>query len=208
MPEYVYAVTNQGMEGMVKIGTTTKDPEIRIAELFTTSVPFPFEPIAVVRVSDGRNVERLLGRVFGPNRVNPKREFFRINVEQVQAAMELLGEEADVLGDFVLDAEETDFRQEGTYDKVRRTKRPNLDFERMNILPGSKLEFAFPNEDEQIEVEVISNRKVRYEGEEMYLTPATQQAMNISKPVAPTGYWKYQGRLLKEIYDETFPQES
>lgn len=202
--EFVYAVTNKAMKGLVKIGTTTKDPEIRIAQLYTTAVPFPFDPVAVVRVKDGRTVERLLGRVFGPARVNEQREFFEIDVDQVEAAMGLLGEEADVMGDF---ASDTDEESQEADANQRRTKRPNLDFHKMGIENGSKLIFVSTDEGDQIEVEVVSSRKVLYEGEEMYLTPATQRAMGHDKPVPPTGYWTYEDRLVKEIYDETFPQE-
>ena len=205
-PEYVYAVTNKAMPGLVKIGMTSQDPEIRIAQLFTTAVPFPFDPVAVVRVMDGRTVERLLARVFGPARVNSQREFFKIDVDQVEAAMGLLGEEADVMGDFASDTEEESHDVDGVLRRAK--KRPNLDFHKMGIANGSELVFAFPNEGEHITATVVSYRKVLYAGEEMYLTPATQRAMGHDKPIPPTGYWEYEGRLLKEIYDKTFPQDS
>lgn len=205
-PEYVYAVTNKAMPGLIKIGMTSQDPEIRIAQLFTTAVPFPFDPVAVVRVTDGRTVERLLTRVFGPARVNSQREFFEIDVDQVAAAMGLLGEEADVMGDFAADTNEESNDMDGIQPLAK--KRPNLDFHQMGIENGSELVFASPNDGEHITATVVSSRKVLYAGEEMYLTAATQRAMGHYKPIAPTGYWEYKGRLLKEIYDETFPQDS
>ena len=205
-PEYVYAVTNKAMPGLVKIGMTSQDPEIRIAQLFTTAVPFPFDPVAVVRVMDGRTVERLLARVFGPARVNSQREFFEIEVDQVEAAMSLLGEEADVMGDFASDTDEES--QDLDSVQQRPKKRPNLDFHKMGIENGSELVFAFPNDGEHITATVVSSRKVLYQEEEMYLTPATQRALGHDKPIPPTGYWKFEGRLLKEIYDATFPLKS
>ena len=42
MPEIVYVLTNEAMEGMVKIGRTTTSVEQRIRELDNTSMPLPF----------------------------------------------------------------------------------------------------------------------------------------------------------------------
>jgi hypothetical protein len=43
MSEIVYILTNEAMEGIVKIGRTTTSVEQRIRELDNTSMPLPFQ---------------------------------------------------------------------------------------------------------------------------------------------------------------------
>jgi hypothetical protein len=43
--------------------------------------------------------------------------------------------------------------------------------------------------------------------QEMYLTPATKRVLDLEYSVAPGPYWTYQGRLLQDIYNETYPPE-
>ena len=38
----VYVLTNPAMPNMVKIGKTTRDVELRLADLYSTGVPLPF----------------------------------------------------------------------------------------------------------------------------------------------------------------------
>ena len=59
--------------------------------------------------------------------------------------------------------------------------------------------------DEPVTVEVIGDRKVRMEnGEETFLTRATQIVLKTENGIAPTGRWRHEGRLLSEIYEETY----
>ena len=93
MPNIVYALTNQAMPGLVKIGMTDRDDvRFRMRDLYTTGVPLPFECVAARQVEDqeAQRVESALHTAFGPNRVNASREFFQIDPEQVQAILALL----------------------------------------------------------------------------------------------------------------------
>ncbi len=77
-----------------------------------------------------------------------------------------------------------------------------IHFREMGVPVGSKLVF---HDDESVIVEVIDDRKVRREnGEEVFLTPATQSVLETKTPVHPTRYWLFEERLLSEIYDETY----
>ena len=92
----VYLLTNPVMPGLVKIGMTTQeDIDKRMKELYTTGVPVPFECKFACRVkkSDCLKIEKALHKAFDPQRVNQNREFFRINVEQAQAILELFHHE-------------------------------------------------------------------------------------------------------------------
>ena len=71
----VYLLTNEAMPGLVKIGKTkVGDPEVRIDQLYNTSVPVPFDCALAVEVDDQGEVEKALHKAFGPHRFNPKRE--------------------------------------------------------------------------------------------------------------------------------------
>jgi hypothetical protein len=84
----VYILTNPAMKGLMKIGMTTREMvDIRMAELYSTGVPVPFEYSFAGRVTDMKAVEKAFHIAFGPYRINPNREFFEIEDTQ---AIELL----------------------------------------------------------------------------------------------------------------------
>ena len=82
-------------------------------------------------------------------------------------------------------------------------RRPNLDFHKMGIPNGSVLVSKTENSEE---AEVISNRQVKFRGEEMSLTAATRIAKNVNYTNRPCPNWSYENRNLSEIYRETFPE--
>ena len=78
MSAIVYVLTNPAMPGLVKIGRTgTEEAAVRLTQLYTTGVPFPFKLEFAARVPNAEEVEGALHRAFGPHRVNPRRDFFR-----------------------------------------------------------------------------------------------------------------------------------
>jgi T5orf172 domain len=52
MAEIVYVLTNEAMDGLVKIGRTTTSVEQRIKELDNTSIPLPFQCFFAGEVTD------------------------------------------------------------------------------------------------------------------------------------------------------------
>lgn len=89
--EIVYVLANPSMPGLLKIGKTTQsDVNSRIAQLYSTGVPVPFECLYAVEVDDCSKVEAALHIAFGPSRVNPNREFLKIDDEQAIAILKLL----------------------------------------------------------------------------------------------------------------------
>ena len=88
----VYLLTNPVMPGLVKIGMTTQeDIDKRMKELYTTGVPVPYECQFACKVKKGdcAKIEKALHTAFAPQRINQNREFFRIQVEQAKAILEL-----------------------------------------------------------------------------------------------------------------------
>ena len=133
------------MPGLVKIGkTTNEDPKVRMSSLYSTGVPVPFECALAMKVKDSTSVERALHIAFGPNRVNPRREFFRIDPEQSVAVLKLLGTkdvtpQVNEENDDISDAERN-------ASKALRKRRPNLNFSEMGI-PFESVLHSVQNDD-------------------------------------------------------------
>lgn len=203
----VYLLTNPVMPGLVKIGMTTQeDIDNRMKELYTTGVPVPFECKFACKVKkcDCQKIEKALHKAFNPQRINQNREFFRINVEQAQAILELFHHE-DVTED-VSEEMQNDLTDE---DKVASTKaqpkRPPLNFYEMGMQEGDILIWK---DDPSISVTIISERKISYEGEETSISALSAKLKGSkAKHIQPTPHWLYNDRLLSDIYDETYPFE-
>ena len=90
----VYAATNPLMPHLVKIGGTSRtNVQARMDELFSTGVPAPFTCEIARRVDRYLEVESALHTVFEPSRVSSGREFFKVTLNQVAAALDLAGGE-------------------------------------------------------------------------------------------------------------------
>ena len=187
------------MPGLVKIGMTSlDDARSRIDQLYTTGVPFPFEIAFVCKVANALEVERALHIAFEPSRLNPKREFFKISAEQAIAILKLLHVE-DASPD--LAASPTSVEPEDTEAaKNFRARRPNLNFIEMNIPIGSHLLFVNGG----TSVQVVSERKIKFGGEETSLTAVTRLLLGLPYSVSPGRYWTYNGRTIDEIYADTY----
>ena len=93
MPNIVYVLTNAAMPGIVKIGMTDRpDVQQRMGDLYTTGVPLPFDCVVAREIEDreAAEIERALHTAFGPNRINPSREFFQVEPEQVEVLLRVM----------------------------------------------------------------------------------------------------------------------
>uniref|UniRef100_A0A486XH82 UPF0325 protein YaeH n=1 Tax=Rheinheimera sp. BAL341 TaxID=1708203 RepID=A0A486XH82_9GAMM len=94
---HVYVISNIGSfgENVYKVGMTRRlEPMDRVKELGDASVPFPFDVHAMIWSEDAPALERDLHRYFlraQMNKVNPRKEFFRLNIEDIKAHVEGLG---------------------------------------------------------------------------------------------------------------------
>ena len=195
----VYVLSNPAMPGLVKIGRTDNtDANIRIAQLYTTGVPVPFTLEYACKVSNPDEVERALHIAFGPQRTNPKREFFNIEPEQAIAILRLLNTE-DATQEVL--EQKSDIDPESAQAAVAlKAKRPNMNFAEMGIPEGSVLHSV---EDDSTAI-VVSPKKVLFQDEEMSLTAATRIVLGIEHSVQPSPYWTFNGRSLRDIYNETY----
>ena len=202
----VYLLTNPVMPGLVKIGMTAqKDIEKRMRELYTTGVPVPFECQFACKVKKGDcgKIEKALHTAFAPQRVNANREFFRIQVEQAKAILELF-HHTDVTEE-VSDEIENDLTDDDkAATKKARLHRPPLNFFEMGMKKGDVLQWK---DDPSVTLSVYTERTVIFEGKEMAISAVTRDLKGSKWYVAPGSYWLYNERLLSEIYDETYPVE-
>jgi hypothetical protein len=110
---YVYVISNVGAFGpdIVKIGLTRRlDPLDRIRELSSASVPYRYDVHALFFSTDAVGIETMLHSHFNDrrvNRVNRRKEFFRVRPEEVLAALRKHDVE---LIDWVDEAEAEEYR--------------------------------------------------------------------------------------------------
>lgn len=109
---HVYVISNLGSFGddVYKIGLTRRlEPLDRVKELGDASVPFSFDVHAMIYAEDAPQLEAALHREFSNQRVNAvnlRKEFFRVDLLQIQEAVAKI---SDVEVDFKMTALAEDF---------------------------------------------------------------------------------------------------
>lgn len=90
---HIYVISNIGSFGehVYKVGMTRRlDPLDRIKELGDASVPFQFDVHAIIYSADAPGLENTLHRAFHNrrvNRVNEKKEFFKVTIDEIARAV-------------------------------------------------------------------------------------------------------------------------
>jgi len=193
--EIIYILTNPVIPDLIKIGRTINLEE-RVRSLSSHSgVPVPFEVYYACVVSNSVKVEKHLHDGFGDHRVNPKREFFRINPERVLSILKLVAlEDVTPNNDYVENKEEQQSLNK------ERSRRSNFTFSSVEISVGSVLHFV---RDENITVKVVDDRNVEFEGEITSLTQSSLKLLNRdhgwnSTSVTGPRYWVYENETLSE----------
>ena len=95
MKGWVYVLSNESLDGLVKIGFSTKDPESRAKELSgDTGVPTPFIVEYEMLVEDPHSCEQRAHDLLDDKRVNQRREFFRCSVnDAIESAKQVVDSE-------------------------------------------------------------------------------------------------------------------
>ena len=195
----VYVLTNPAMPNMVKIGKTTRDVELRLADLYSTGVPLPFECEYAAKVKDVDKTEKAFHTAFEPSRVNPKREFFNINPEQAIAVLSLMAIE-DVTPSVQDEAKKIDLEATASAEKFKKKRRPNQNFFEMGLKEGDILKFGRNKE----VCTILNARQVSYGGESWFLSNLTNKLLDRTGPMHGAPYWYYNGKNLQDIYNETY----
>ena len=193
MPNVVYVLTNPSIPDIVKIGRAT-DLESRMRSLYNTSIPVPFECYFACTVEDANYAERQIHDAFDDFRVNPNREFFRVNPERIVSILDMVMIE-DVTPKEDIVEDEIDQR---SLDK-ENTIRSRFNFDMVGIPVGSKLEFV---KDKDITATVVDNHKINFNGKVMALSKSALEILHgmgfMWRKVSGPTLWSYDGETLHE----------
>ena len=195
----VYVLTNPAMPGMVKIGKTTRDVSFRLADLYSTGVPLPFECEYAALVKDVDETEKAFHIAFHPNRVNPRREFFNIKSEQAIILLKQMAIE-DVTPLVQEKANKIDLEALPSVEKFKKLRRPNQNFFEMGLKKGDILKFG-RNDEFCI---ILNERQVSYNNEIWFLSNLTKKLLDTTSPMDGYGSWYFNGKNLQDIYNETY----
>jgi hypothetical protein len=92
---YVYCFSNPSMPGILKIGMTEREPETRLSEANSSDTwrpPTPYKLEFAKKVSNASEKEKTLHILLEQytERINPRREFFRVSKEEVRKFFDLM----------------------------------------------------------------------------------------------------------------------
>jgi hypothetical protein len=110
---HVYVISNIGSfgENIYKVGMTRRlEPLDRVKELGDASVPFNFDVHAMIWSDDAPGLETTLHRELVQaqvNKVNPRKEFFKVSVADIRKAVEKMGLEVS----WTMTAAAADYRE-------------------------------------------------------------------------------------------------
>ena len=199
MSETVYILINEAMPGLIKIGRTNGDLAARIRQLFSTSLPLPFELFYACEVNDGDLVESRMHDAFDDHRVSKSREFFRLAPERAKAALSLAA-----LREVTLD-EGAEFETSEVKEEVEAAKRrARFKLSMIGVQPGSVLKLAM--EPTITCVTVDTTNKVEFRGEVTSLSDAALQAVtglgHEWPSVSGPWEWTINGKRLDDIRRE------
>ncbi|MBR0167749.1 MAG: GIY-YIG nuclease family protein, partial [Synergistaceae bacterium] len=117
---YVYIISNEGSFGqnIYKIGMTRRlEPLDRVRELSSASVPFAFDVHALIWSDDAPALENMLHKKFAlsqVNKVNFRKEFFRLSLSEIRAELEKSGLNVK----WTMTAEAREYRETLTIEKA------------------------------------------------------------------------------------------
>lgn len=195
MSELVYILTNPTIPDLVKIGRT-RNLEERLKSLSSHSgIPVPFECYYCCEVANGSEVEKRLHFGLGDHRINPKREFFRINPERVKTLLEGWS-----LRDVTPEKDITDSQEEQDSLNRERSRRPVFTFSMVDIPIGSALSFL---KDETKIARVTGDREIEFEGAHSSLNQITMDLLRTEfgktwSSVRGPDYWIFENETLTE----------
>jgi hypothetical protein len=209
MPEIIYVLTNEAMPDLCKIGLTNESVDIRLTQLSShAGVPLPFDCYFAAEVEDAARLEKTLHQLFGDQRINPRREFFRVDPEKIVLAISIGKFKEITPGEAEVDSQEKEALAKA------KSRRPRIRLDAIGIKSGDLLNFS---RDESVVATVVDDGKVQLDGETLSLSAAALKVltrMGYKTPAASgSDYWMFDGELLDERrrrieaerFDETTP---
>ena len=90
---YIYVMSNESMSGILKIGVTERTPDLRLKEAnSSTWIPTPFKIEFAKKVTYAKQKESTIHKLLTQytERVNHRREFFRISLDEIRVYFDLM----------------------------------------------------------------------------------------------------------------------
>lgn len=210
----IYILTNPSFKEYVKIGYAD-DVERRLQELNRSEcVPFSFRIYATYavtsRLSD-KNVHSIIDRlnpdlrtVENVNGKKREREFYAMEPEKAYKILEAIAEMHGFTDRLKLwcptSTEQVEEREAQDIEKESRTRSNNFTFSEWQIPVGAILQYRL---DSSITCEVVDDRKVKFNGEIMYLTGVAKKCLGKDSGVCGPDYFTYMGTKLWDIEGRT-----
>ena len=196
----VYVLTDPAFEGYVKVGRTT-NLEQRLRSLDNTSVPLPFRCVFAVEVEDDAQVEKLVHQAFADHRTRTTREFFEVDPQRIMAALKLTrGLDVTPKNDIAEDEEGVK-----ALEKATRKPRKTYKFSDAGLKVGDIINYANNN---QITAQVISEKKVLFEGEETSLSKSALSLLHRDgytwQTVNGWQFWMFEEETIAERLERMF----
>ena len=133
----VYVISNIGSfgESVFKIGMTRRlEPLDRIRELGDASVPFEFDVHSMIYSENAPHLERELHKKFlrmQLNKVNPRKEFFKVTLTDIKAAVEAM----NINAKWTMMAEARHYRESLAIEEaILNDKQKQLEWEKYQLL--------------------------------------------------------------------------
>lgn len=169
--------------------------EQRLKQLDNTSVPLPFRCVYAVEVDDEVEVERLVHQAFADHRTRTTREFFEVDPQRVIAALKLTrGLDVTPKGDIAEDEEGVK-----ALEKATRKPRKTYKFSDAGLKVGDIISYA---NNEQCTAQVISEKKVLFEGEETSLSKSALTLLHRDgytwQTVNGWQFWMFENETIAE----------
>jgi T5orf172 domain len=87
MKGWIYVISNKAMPNLIKVGHSTKDPQLRAQELDHTGAPHPYLVEYEMLIEEPSKLERQVHKVLSS--VHERKEWFRCTAEEAIAAIQL-----------------------------------------------------------------------------------------------------------------------
>jgi hypothetical protein len=198
----LYVLINPAMRGIVKIGFTRGSLATRLRVLSSaTGVPVRFKCYFAAEVPSLQKKEKILHELFDKYRVNPRREFFRVDPERVVLAIRMGDDYREVTpGKPVVNPDE-----EKAFEKAEKLVDKRLakfTFDSVGIPVGALLRFT---RDQSDTATVVPGNKVKYGEDVVNISDAAKSALKKIgkdwKRVRGPMYWLYNGKTLHELHE-------
>lgn len=204
----IYILTNPSFPEYVKIGYAD-DVNKRLAQLNRSEcIPFAFRVYATYDVSS-RLSDKKIHEII--DKLNPDlrsiesfegkkriREFYAMSAEDAFELLKAIAEINGMENNLKLIAPNKEEKQAEELAEEISSKGENVSFSKCNIPIGAELEYI---NDTNIKCYVVDDRKVKYNGQTMYLTGLAKLLLNTTKALQGTLYFQYKGKPLTEYYD-------